>query len=114
MSHYAYVENGFVTRVIVIEQDVIDTGLHGDPAKFVQCSYNTHGGVHSLGGAPLRKNYPGVGFIYDLARDAFYAPQPYPSWVLEDATCLWNAPVPMPTDGARYMWDEVALAWVAM
>lgn len=113
MSHFAYVEDGVVTQVLVIEQEVVDMGAHGDPAKFVKCSYNTFGGKHPQG-KPLRKNYPGIGFTYDATRDAFYAPQPYPSWTLDEETCLWNAPVAMPTDGQLYAWDEATTSWVAV
>ena len=111
MAHFAKVENGIVTEVLVIEQNVIDTGLFGDPALFVQTSYNTHGGQHPEG-RPLRKNYAGIGFTYDAARDAFYAPQPFPSWVLDEDTCYWGAPTPYPDDGKKYTWDEATLAWV--
>ena len=109
MSHFAKVENGIVTQVIVAEQDVIDSGVFGN--GWVQTSYNTHGGQH-LQNLPLRKNYAGVGFIYDSAKDAFYAPQPYPSWILNEDTCLWNAPTPMPTDGKMYIWDESTTSWI--
>lgn len=111
MSHFAKVIDGIVTEVLVIEQDVIDTGLFGDPALWVQTSYNTHGGVHPEG-RPLRKNYAGIGSTYDAVRDAFYAPQPFPSWTLDEDTCLWTAPVPYPADNQSYYWDEAALAWV--
>ena len=111
MAHFAKVEDGIVTEVLVIEQDVIDTGLFGDPALWVQTSYNTHGGQHPEG-KPLRKNYAGVGYTYDAERDAFYAPQPFPSWVLDEDTCYWGAPTPYPTDGEPYAWDETAQAWV--
>jgi hypothetical protein len=111
MAHFAKVEDGIVTEVLVIEQDVIDTGLFGDPALWVQTSYNTHGGQHP-DGKPLRKNYAGVGFTYDAERDAFYAPQPFPSWVLDEDTCYWAAPILYPTDGKPYVWDEDAQAWV--
>ena len=110
MSHFAKVEDGIVTEVLVIEQDVIDTGLFGDPVLFVQTSYNTRGGQHPEG-RPLRKNFAGVGFTYDAERDAFIPPQPFPSWLLNEETCLWDAPVPYPTDGKYYRWDENALAW---
>jgi hypothetical protein len=113
MAHFAQLdENNIVTRVLVIEQDTIDTGLFGDPSTFVQTSYNTHGGVHSLGGTPLRKNYAGIGYTYDSIRDAFYAPQPYPSWTLDEDTCIWAAPTPMPSDGKLYTWDEDTTSWV--
>lgn len=112
MSHFAKVENGVVTQVIVIEQDVLNTGHWGDPASWIQTSYNTQGGVHLLGGTPLRKNYAGVGFTYDAERDAFIPPKPYASWVLNEDTCLWDAPTPMPTDGKMYLWRELDTSWV--
>lgn len=111
MSHFAKVIDGIVTEVLVIEQDVIDTGLFGDPALFVQTSFNTHGGVHPEG-RPLRKNYAGIGYVYDAERDAFIPPQPFPSWTLDEDTCLWNAPTAKPDDGKIYTWDEATLAWV--
>ncbi len=111
MSHFAKVEDGIVTEVLVIDQDVIDTGAFGDPSLFVQTSYNTYGGQHPEG-RPLRKNYAGVGFTYDAERDAFIAPQPFPSWTLDDARCIWVAPIPSPYDGKPYRWDEATLAWV--
>lgn len=113
MSHFAEVVDGTVTRVIVADQEFIYSGAVGDPARWIQTSYNTQAGVHKLGGTPLRKNYAGVGFAYDPVRDAFIPPQPYPSWVLDEASCQWNAPVPMPSDGGRYRWDEPAQAWVS-
>jgi len=109
MAHFAQVENGVVARVIVAEQDVIDSGIFGH--GWVQTSYNTHGGVHPEG-RPLRKNYAGVGYAYDTTRDAFIPPQPYPSWTLNEDTCLWDAPTAMPTDGKMYSWDEATLAWI--
>jgi hypothetical protein len=112
MSHFAKVENGVVTQVIVVEQDVLNLGHWGDPASWIQTSYNTIGGVHTQGGTPLRKNFAGVGYIYDAGRDAFMPPKPFASWVLDEATCNWNAPTPMPTDGAMYMWRESDTSWV--
>jgi hypothetical protein len=113
MSHFAQIdENNIVTRVLVIEQDVVDTGLFGEPSSFVQTSYNTQGGVHKLGGTPLRKNYAGIGYTYDVSRDAFIPPKPYNSWVLNESTCLYGAPTPMPTDDKRYSWDESTTSWV--
>ena len=111
MSHFAKVENGIVTQVIVIEQDVLASGLWGDPASWVQTSYNTYGGQHILGGTPLRKNYAGIGFTYDSVRDAFIAPQPFNSWLLNEDTCQWEAPIPMPVDGKLYTWDEETVSW---
>jgi len=113
MSHFAQIdENNIVTRVLVIEQDVVDSGLFGDPASWVQTSYNTSGGVHVLGGTPFRKNYAGIGYTYDSTRDAFIPPKPFNSWSLNEDTCLWEAPVAMPTDGKIYTWDEDTLSWV--
>jgi hypothetical protein len=108
MSHFAKVENGIVTQVIVAEQDVIDSGLFG--TGWVQTSYNTHGGQHP-NGTPLRKNYAGVGYTYDPQRDAFIPPKPFASWLLNEDTCLWDSPVAMPTDNAIYHWNEEILAW---
>jgi len=109
MSHFAKVINGVVTEVLVIEQDVIDTGLFGDPSLWVQTSYNTHGGQHPEG-RPLRKNYAGIGYTYDAERDAFIAPQPFPSWSLNEETCLWEPPIPYPSDGG--VWDETSQSWL--
>jgi len=112
MAHFAQIdENNTVLQVIVVEQDVIDTGLFGDPAAWIQTSYNTYGGVHILGGTPFRKNYAGIGYTYDLDRDAFISPKPYPSWLLDEDTCEWNSPVTEPTDGEMYSWNEETQAW---
>ena len=112
MAHFAKVENNIVVEVIVAEQDVIDSGLFGNPLSWIQTSYNTHGGVHILGGTPLRKNFAGVGYTYDTVRDAFISPKPYQSWVLDEQTCLWEAPISYPNDGKSYIWDEPTLSWV--
>jgi hypothetical protein len=109
MSHFAKVENNIVTQVIVAEQDVIDLGLFG--TGWIQTSYNTRGGQHILGGTPLRKNFAGVGFTYDTNKDAFIPPKPFNSWILNDDTCLWEAPVPYPTDDKVYNWNEDTLSW---
>lgn len=119
MSHFAKVTNGFVVEVIVAEQDFINT--LPNPESWVQTSYNTRGGVHYEPNSnipsqdqskALRKNYAGIGFVYDNNRDAFIPPQPYPSWVLNDDTCLWETPIPCPDDGKLYSWDEETLSWV--
>ena len=112
MAHFAKVVDGKVSQVIVAEKEFFDTFVDSSPGEWIQTSYNTHGGVHATGGTPLRKNYAGIGFTYDRTRDAFIPPQPYASWVLDDNTCLWNAPVAMPTDGKQYTWDEATTAWV--
>jgi hypothetical protein len=113
MSHFAQInENNIVTQVIVIEQDVVDTGLFGDPNTWIQTSYNTYGGQHRLGGTPLRKNYAGIGYTYDSTRDAFIPPKSFNSWLLNEDTCLWEPPTPMPVDDKIYSWDEDTLSWV--
>jgi hypothetical protein len=109
MSHYAKVENGIVTQVIVAGQDVIDSGLFG--TGWVQTSYNTHGGQHPEN-RPMRKNYAGVGFTYDSQKDAFIPPKPFASWTLNEETCLWDCPVSYPTDGKVYIWNEDQQQWI--
>jgi len=111
MSHFAQVIDGIVTQVIVIEQDVVDTGHFGDPATWIQTSYNTYGGQHRLGGTPLRKNYAGIGYTYDVGRDAFIPPKPFESWTLNEDTCQWDSPVVYPTDGKMYIWNESIINW---
>ena len=118
MAHFAQVIDGIVQQVIVIDQETLNTGHWGDPATWIQTSYNTRGGVHygqdgkPDGGVALRKNYAGIGFTYDAVLDAFIPPQPYPSWLLSTETGLWVPPVPYPTDGKDYVWDEATLSWV--
>ena len=118
MSHFAEVKDNIVQRVIVAEQDFINSNVVGDSFNWIQTSYNTRGGVHYApnsnepdSGIALRKNYAGIGHTYDKIKDAFYAPQPYPSWLLDDDTCQWKAPVPMPDDGKIYDWDESTTSW---
>ena len=115
MAHYAKVQNGIVIQVIVAESDFFNTFVDTEPGKWVQTSYNTRGGVHyepnsetpsSDQSKALRKNYAGVGFIYDSDKDAFYEPQPYASWTLNNTTCLWEAPIATPDDVKNYSWDE--------
>ena len=113
MSHFAKVENGIVTEVLVIEQDMIDSGVFGHASLWKQTSYNTHGNQHPEG-RPLRGNYAGIGYTYDEEHDVFYAPQPYPSWTLSHTTWLWEPPVPYPNDGQPYNWDETTKSWVAL
>jgi hypothetical protein len=108
MGHFAKVVDGVVTQVIVAEQDFINT-QEGD---WIQTSYNTQGGVHLLGGTPLRKNYAGIGYTYDSQRDAFIPPKPYPSWTLNEETCQWEALSPYPTDGKLYLWNETTTSWI--
>jgi hypothetical protein len=112
MAHFAKIENGTVTQVNVIDEDYFaenrETRYTG---QWVQTSYNTQGGVHLLGGTPLRKNYAGIGYTYDEARDAFIPPKPFNSWLLNEDTCQWDAPVAYPTDGKMYQWDEEQQQW---
>jgi hypothetical protein len=116
VAHFAKLdENNIVTFVTVGRQE--DDGKEADLCArtgdvYKQTSYNTHGGVHALGGTPLRKNYAGIGYTYDPVRDAFIPPKPYASWVLNEGTCLWDAPVAYPDDGKRYSWDEATTSWV--
>lgn len=111
MSHFAKVCDGKVTQVIVAEKEFFDTFVDSSPGTWIQTSYNTHGNQHPEG-RPLRGNYAGIGYIYDSVNDVFYAPQPYPSWILNNNTWLWESPIPYPTDGKRYIWDETITNWV--
>jgi len=110
MSHFAKVTDGKVTQVIVAEQEFFDTFVDTSPGTWLQTSYNTYGNQHP-NGTPLRGNYAGIGYTYDATNDVFYAPQPFPSWTLNNTTWLWEAPVAMPTDGKTYIWDETAKNW---
>ena len=110
MGHFAKVVDGIVTQVIVAEPEFFETFVDETPGAWLATSYNTAGNKHSKGGTPLRGNYAGIGYIYDAEKDAFYAPQPFPSWILNN-DYLWEAPVSKPTDGKEYTWDEPTLNW---
>ncbi len=112
MGHFAKVVDGKVTQVIVAEPEFFETFVDTSPGTWLQTSYNTIGGQHTQGGTPLRGNYAGIGYTYDQTNDVFYAPQPYPSWILNQTTWTWEAPVAMPTDGKVYTWDEATTSWV--
>ena len=112
MGHFAKVVDGKVTQVIVAEPDFFNTFVDSSAGTWLQTSYNTHGGQHKNGGTPLRANYAGIGYTYDATNDVFYAPQPFASWTISAPTWTWEAPVPYPTDGKPYKWDEPTLAWV--
>ena len=117
MAHYAFInENYIVTEVIVgKDESNFDWERHYGDIRGQLCkrtSYNTIGGVHTTGGTPYRKNYAGIGYIYDPTLDAFYPPKPYSSWVLNETTCLWESPVAYPDDGKMYSWDEETTSWV--
>jgi hypothetical protein len=121
MAHFAKVNNGIVEQVIVAEPEFFDTFLDSSPGEWIQTSYNTYGGVHYNretsepdDGTPLRKNYAGIGFTYDREKDAFIPPQPYPSWTLNEDTCLWESPVAYPDDGELYTWNEETQSWDAV
>jgi hypothetical protein len=115
MAHFAKIdENNIVTKIIVADQEAIDT----QDGTWIQTSYNTYGGKHynadtgeEDSGTPLRKNYAGKGYTYDSVRDAFIPPTPFPSWTLDETTCLWEAPVSYPTDDKMYNWDEDNQQW---
>ena len=112
MSHFAKVNNGIVEQVIVAEPEFFESFVDTSPGDWIQTSYNTLGGVHANGGTPLRKNFAAVGYTYDSARDAFIPPKPFASWILNEDTCRWDAPVAMPNDGKPYSWDEATQAWI--
>lgn len=121
MAHYARVNNGIVEQVIVAEQDFIDQISSKTVGEWIQTSYNTRGGIYYLPNSntpaedqtkALRKNYAGFGFTYDSVRDAFIPPKPYNSWILNETTCLWEAPVSYPSGGGEYVWDETIGNWI--
>lgn len=121
MAHFAKVEDGIVTQVNVVDEDYFNDNRETRyTGTWVQTSYNTRGGVHynpetnepsADQTKALRKNYAGIGYTYDEARDAFIPPKPFNSWLLNENTCQWDAPVPYPTDGKMYMWDEEQQQW---
>lgn len=120
MAHYAKVTDGIVTKVIVAEAEFFDTFVDDSAGEWIQTSYNTRGGVHYEPNSntpsadqskALRKNFAGIGFIYDATKDAFYEPQPFMSWTLNEDTCLWEAPVAYPEDGKMYIWNENITNW---
>jgi len=121
MGHYAKVQNGIVSQVIVAEAEFFDTFVDSSPGQWIQTSYNTRGGIHYQPNSntpsddqtkALRKNYAGIGYTYDAAKDAFIPPQPFASWTLNETTCLWEAPIAYPDDGNMYTWDETTTNWV--
>ena len=117
MAHYAYLdENNIVTQVIVGKDETEDGTDWEEYYGAKRCSYNTHGGVHALGKEPFRMNYPGEGWFFDPAWEpdgAFIPPKIFPSWVLNEETALWNAPIPRPSEGA-WEWDEQNMTWIEL
>lgn len=111
MSHFAKVLDGKVIQVIVAEPEFFQTYKDTSPGQWIQTSYNTKAGVHRDGGVPLRKNFAAIGYSYDHVLDAFIPPKPYPSWVLNETTCRYEAPIPKPQDMINAKWNEEAQEW---
>ena len=111
MAHWAKIENGIVVQVNVVEDNFIQANPDRYTGQWVKTSYNTYGGQHLLGGTPLRKNYASIGYTYDETRDAFIPQKPFDSWLLNEDTCQWESPIPYPTDGKDYQWDEEQQNW---
>ncbi len=114
MAHFAQLENNIVTKVIVVANETIvaENGQESEQKGIDFCS-NLLGGtwIQTSYNSNIRKNFAGIGYIYDKGRDAFIAPKPYNSWLLEETTCQWKAPVEMPTDGKIYSWNEETTSW---
>ena len=117
MAHYAYLDENNIVQSVFVGKNENEPLLEGYTSweqyyNAKRTSYNTYGGVHKEGGTAFRKNYAGIGFTYDEARDAFIPPKPFNSWTLDEATCRWQAPTPRPTDtDKRYYWSEDDLSW---
>jgi len=118
MAHYAFLNMQNIVTEVIVGKDETDGPtnweIHYGNIREQVCkrtSYNTIGGVHSEGGVPFRKNYAGIGYSYDEVRDAFIPPKPFDSWILNETTCLWEAPVEYPTDGQQYSWNEEMGTW---
>ena len=114
MGHYAKVIEGIVKEVNVAEAEFFDTYIDNSAGEWIQTSYNTQRGVHTNGGTPLRKNYASEGMVYDRDRDAFYNPQPFNSWTLDEATWTWQPAVAYPDDENSYIWNEERTSWDAV
>jgi hypothetical protein len=117
MAHYALIDENYIVTEVIVGKDEsnFDWERHYGDVRGQLCkrtSYNTMGGIHTTGGTPFRKNYAGIGFMYDASRDAFIAPKPYASWILNETSCLWEAPVAYPNDGNMYSWDEETTSWL--
>ena len=121
MAHFAKLGTGnIIERVEVVSNDIAQTeqagveflqNLYKDISAWKQTSYNTRGGEHIMGGTPFRKNYAGIGYIYNQTKDAFIPPKPFNSWILNKDSCLWEAPVNYPDDGEKYTWNEATTTW---
>ena len=120
MAHYAFINDQNIVTEVIVGKDETDTALDWEQhyAEFRlgmicrRTSYNTTAGEHKTGGTPYRKNYAGIGYTWDSARDAFIPPKPFDSWILNENTCVWDAPTPMPIDDNRYQWNEATTSWV--
>ena len=125
MGHYAKVVDGVVSTVITATADFFTTFVDSSPGTWIKTSYNTRGGIHyepnvnppvpsADQSKAIRANYAGIGYTYDRENDVFIAPKPYASWILNEDTCLWDAPVSYPTDGKSYKWNEPTISWVEL
>ena len=117
VAYYAFLDENYIVTEVIPGKDDVGTDWEAHYGQFrgqlcKRTDYNTHGGVHDSGGTPFRKNYAGIGYSYDPQRDAFIPPKPFPSWIIDETTCLWIPPIPMPTDGKMYRWDEPTTSWV--
>ena len=116
MSNWAEVDNNIVLRVIACDNNEPDEGyqllIDNFGGTWIKTSYNTLKGIHLLGGVPLRKNFAGIGYSYSQSLDAFIPTKPYNSWLLNEDTCQWEPPTPMPTDDKHYTWNEATTSWV--
>ena len=117
MAHYAFLDENYIVTEVIVGKDESNYDWEAHYGQFrgqlcKRTSYNTYGGVHKEGGTPYRKNYAGIGYSYDPGRDAFIPPRPFVSWVLNEDSCLWDPPTPMPSDGNMYRWDEDTTSWV--
>lgn len=121
MAHFAQVIDGIVQQVIVVDEDVINSGAFGDPSTWIQTSYNTRGGIYYTPNTStpdpdqskaFRKNFAAIGDTYDANRDAFIPPQPYPSWSLNEFSCWWVPPIPRPNEPGIWDWDEETQSWI--
>jgi hypothetical protein len=119
MAHYAFLDTNNIVTEVIVGKDETDTShdweqhygeIRGQVCK--RTSYNTQAGVHLTGGTPYRKNYAGIGYSYDPSRDAFLSPKPFASWTLNETSCIWEPPTPMPIDGKLYHWDNETLSWI--
>ena len=117
MAHYAFIDENYIVTEVIVGKDEsnFDWERHYGDIRGQLCkrtSYNTIGGVHTTGGTPYRKNYAGIGYIYDPTLDEFYPPKPFNSWILNESTCIWESPVAYPNDEKIYSWDEETTSWV--